>query len=146
MNWALVKPCTTPGDCLLADYDVQLQIESTLQHMGIILTTRYVKGHQDVDNPHLTWESRLNIAADKLATKARHCIKPKHRNEPFHYLPACKAYLLINNKVITRQHQKEIRNAWYTPELQKHLRRKFKWTSKVIKDIDWESVGRIRTG
>eukprot|EP00957_Ditylum_brightwellii_P101323 7721118-Ditylum_brightwellii.AAC.1 len=56
MNWAEKKPNTTPGEFLVADTDVQQQIEATLHKMGLDLKSLHMKGHQDnKGHKHLTW-------------------------------------------------------------------------------------------
>eukprot|EP00957_Ditylum_brightwellii_P026831 2028943-Ditylum_brightwellii.AAC.1 len=70
--------------------------------MGITFQTNHVKGHQDIEETtakdhqqrirkgqdrkmELSWEAALNIAADKLASKARKKIAPKMRKEQILY-------------------------------------------------------------
>eukprot|EP00957_Ditylum_brightwellii_P002894 221649-Ditylum_brightwellii.AAC.1 len=97
-----LRSIKTANECLTPDYDVQAQIEATYNSMGITLKKNHVKGHQDREETtakdyqqrirkgqgrkkELSWEATLNIAADKLATKARKMIAPKMRKEQILY-------------------------------------------------------------
>ena len=57
---------------LKADYDIQMQIMETIRTLDIEIPTLHVKGHQNdhAEIHKLSYEARLNIKADILATKA----------------------------------------------------------------------------
>eukprot|EP00957_Ditylum_brightwellii_P165815 12624439-Ditylum_brightwellii.AAC.1 len=72
MQWVNIRVVLKPSLTLAAAFDVQLQIEHTLQQLDILWSTHHVKGHQSSQN--LTWEAQLNNRADALATEARSAI------------------------------------------------------------------------
>jgi hypothetical protein len=63
---------TSPFEYLKADYDVQMQIIQTLKDIGTDIPTIHVHGHQDdiKSNSLLSYQVKLNIRADTLATQA----------------------------------------------------------------------------
>ena len=128
----------------MADMDVQLQIEETFAELNFEVETNHVKGHQD-DNKttetttgsctqqqgrkkeeHLTWQAKLNILADRLATQACERLYTMTTHTQFQMLPAAKLYLFVNDKPITRKLQQELCNALMTQDLQEHITERFK--------------------
>ena len=157
IHWAEQRSIRSPSECIQPDADVQLQIEALYQEMGDVIKTHHVKGHQDDKGPgadkddtgerlkKLSWEARLNIQADKLATKCRREISQQDLEEPQHLFPACQAHLKIDGVVITRSIKEAIREAWNTKDLRKHYNKKHKWTNQIMNTIDWEVSGRLLT-
>eukprot|EP00957_Ditylum_brightwellii_P120309 9179895-Ditylum_brightwellii.AAC.1 len=82
--------------------DVQLQIEETFGQLNLQVQAHHVKGHQDwgttakatksttKKKPLLSWQAKLNIEADKLATEACAELYDKSLEDQFHSLPAAK--------------------------------------------------------
>ena len=124
-------------DFLKADYDVQMQIMDTIREMDIVIPTSHVKGHQD-SKKHLSYEARLNIQADLLATRAwqRHFTGHKH----VHY-PASQCSFYINNQVITRAYRKTMRRAYASHHTSTYLHEKYKWDDAQCESVDWYSHG-----
>eukprot|EP00978_Attheya_sp_CCMP212_P010158 scaffold24367_cov73-Attheya_sp.AAC.2 len=120
-----------------ADYDVQMQIMDTIREMDIVIPTSHVKGHQD-SKKHLSYEARLNIQADLLATRAwqRHFTGHKH----VHY-PASQCSFYINNQVITRAYCKTMRRAYASHHTNTYLHEKYKWDDAQCESVDWYSHG-----
>ena len=127
-------------DFLKPDYDVQMQIMQTIRELDTVMPTLHVKGHQDKDIPEseLSYEARLNIQADILATRAWKHHKCGHKH--VHY-PASECSLFINNKVITRAYRVQMRRAYSSHNTREYLMDKFHWSSDTITTIDWYSHG-----
>eukprot|EP00978_Attheya_sp_CCMP212_P005926 scaffold13219_cov61-Attheya_sp.AAC.2 len=58
---------------LKADYGMQMKIMNTLRELNTVISTSHVKGHKDdalltSSKKYLSYEARLNIKADLLAT------------------------------------------------------------------------------
>ena len=122
---------------LKADYDVQMQIMDTLREMDTEIPTSHVHGHQD-STQLLSYEARLNIQADLLATRAWQ--KHYKGHDHVHY-PASKCSFYINDQVITRAYRKTMRRAYASHHTSTYLQGKYNWDDKLIKSIDWYSHG-----
>eukprot|EP00957_Ditylum_brightwellii_P036520 2766280-Ditylum_brightwellii.AAC.1 len=138
----------------MANMDVQLHIEATFADLNLEVATNHVKGHQDINTPkenthsksmlhqgstgekNLTWQAKLNIQADRLATQACEHLYTMTTHTQFQMLPAAKVYLFINDKPITRNLQQELCNAWTTQDLQEHITEKFKWRKNTANLVD----------
>ena len=72
----------------------------------------FVKGHQNIKNPKVKWEARLNHEADALATQAHHQdIRPG-------YLPkGYRVLLYIQDEPVTTKYNAEIIRAAHTPDI-----------------------------
>jgi hypothetical protein len=114
MQWFTERDICTPNSHLSPDDDVQSQIEDTMRALKANLPSHWVKGHQEPkEGEELTWEAKLNIAADELANEARQ--ETADDLDEFYQYPASKIMLYIKGKPITRNTAKELRNAWMTP-------------------------------
>ena len=124
--------------------DIQLQINETLKELNVQYSSAHVKGHQDRTNTlsSLTWEARLNIRADSLATTAKEEITHSNKStNPISY-PASKINLYIDDNLITKHYPKAILRAHTTGAMRQYLEKKFKWDTQVCDTIDWFSYGR----
>eukprot|EP00957_Ditylum_brightwellii_P157424 11981214-Ditylum_brightwellii.AAC.2 len=117
----------TPTQYTLPDWDAQMSISHTLAQLHLFLPSKHVYGHQDTCNrpnsmynttqstadnnkihnsykkqkKKLSWETKLNIQADELATQAINALlSKKPTKDTFHYLPHAKINLTIDNKPI----------------------------------------------
>eukprot|EP00978_Attheya_sp_CCMP212_P019720 scaffold55509_cov43-Attheya_sp.AAC.1 len=106
---------------LKADYDVQMQIIQTLHAIGIELPTLHVHGHPDknTESKNLTYEAKLNIEADLLATRAwQHHYK---HQEHVHY-PASQCTLYINKLAVNRSYRSYLRRAYASHDTREYIR------------------------
>eukprot|EP00957_Ditylum_brightwellii_P176870 13472749-Ditylum_brightwellii.AAC.1 len=62
----------------MPDYDIQAQIEQVLTDLQAMWPIAHIKGHQTGWN--LSWEAKLNIEADALATDAKEVLSMQARN------------------------------------------------------------------
>jgi hypothetical protein len=100
MQWFQERDINTPNSHLSPDNDVQSQIEATMQELQTTFPSQWVKGHQEQkEGEELTWEAKLNIEADTLATEARN--ETSTDSNIFHQYPASKIMLYINGTPIT---------------------------------------------
>jgi hypothetical protein len=140
MQWFQERDINTPNSHLSPDNDVQSQIEATMHKLQITFPSQWVKGHQEPkDGEELTWEAKLNIEADALATEARN--ETSNDSIIFHQYPRSKIMLYINGTPITRNLAKEIRNAWTTQDLREFMTEHFGWETTTGDTIDWYSHG-----
>ena len=125
---------------LKADYDIQMQIMETIRTLDIEIPTLHVKGHQNdhAEIHKLSYEARLNIKADILATKAWQ--KHKKGHDFIHY-PASQCSLTVRKEAITRNYRPYMRTLTSSIHTREYLTRKFQWTSAECENIDWYSHG-----
>jgi hypothetical protein len=131
---------TSPFEYLKADYDVQMQIIQTLHAIGTEIPTIHVKGHQDDSKSPsiLTYQAKLNIRADTLATQA---YQKYYRHQPHVHYPASKCTLYINKLAVNRSYRAYLRRAYASHDTRAYLTDKFKWSRAQCENIDWYSHG-----
>eukprot|EP00957_Ditylum_brightwellii_P124268 9472653-Ditylum_brightwellii.AAC.1 len=109
-----------------------IQIEEIFAEIKFSLISHHVKGHQDkLSKPSntknnedkdkkkdqkITWQAKLNIRADQLATEAKKELYNKSVKTNFTILPAAKAYLCIGTLPIMRHIREAITLAWSTQD------------------------------
>eukprot|EP00957_Ditylum_brightwellii_P203506 15334905-Ditylum_brightwellii.AAC.1 len=82
--------------------DIQLQIEDILRAMNFTISSHHMKGHQGKAKTNetedrtktkdrSTWQAKLNIQADQLATQACNKLYNTTVKNNFNMLPAAKA-------------------------------------------------------
>ena len=104
-----------------------------------------VKGHQDnkkKETSCLTWQAQLNIIADSLATRAKYKLFKRRQQKCALLLPV-EAYLLIEDRPVTRAYQDEINSALSSPDLCDHMIKKYLWHTTTPDTINWELGGQI---
>eukprot|EP00957_Ditylum_brightwellii_P118125 9008889-Ditylum_brightwellii.AAC.2 len=99
MQWFLIRAILTSVATVQPDFDVQLQIKHILIKTGQAWPLQHVRGHQS--SPDLSWEAKLNIIADMLATEAQAQITLAIANHVQFQYPAVKIHLIINGNTIT---------------------------------------------
>eukprot|EP00957_Ditylum_brightwellii_P046200 3505608-Ditylum_brightwellii.AAC.1 len=92
-KWMNIRVVLTPSSCMQADMDIHFQIEEYLQQLTHTLKAHHVKGHQT--GPNLTWETKLNNRADKLATEAQKQSIVSQKTGATMKYPACKAHVQV---------------------------------------------------
>ena len=125
--------------------------------LGTSFSSQHVKDHQDrskqptwsniatkpTKEAVLSWEAKLNIEADCLATVARKD-KMNQSKTTWIQFPACRAHLYISNRQITRQMKKTTRTAWNLVEVKKDYKTRFGWTNTTFAMIDFGASSRSR--
>eukprot|EP00957_Ditylum_brightwellii_P101501 7734777-Ditylum_brightwellii.AAC.1 len=99
------------------DFDVQIQLEELLTQLKVTWPMKHVKGHQQgQDTP---WEAKINNLTDQLATQTRNSLTTAAKKIQPPLYCASHIMLTINNKVITRQHEKDIQHAFTNTKMKK---------------------------
>ena len=133
-NKAVIKKVTqeTPLNPLQSEWEL---LEATRRQVcQRKLNIKFVKGHQNLQNPKTTWEAKLNHKADRLAAQAHQ--QPTH---PGYLPPGYKVILYIQDEPITTKYSQEIIRASHTPEIREYYRKKYKWTDDIMETLDWEA-------
>ena len=123
--------------------DLILSIKTQINHFTedpvLEIVTLLTKPQAQVSS--LTWLQRLVILTQRMSTTALHSIPP---NKTF---PLCnptdegRAYLYINNSLITKKFHTAITRAWCTSDLRMYITHKFKWPLMTCDTLDWYSLG-----
>jgi hypothetical protein len=121
-----------------------MTLQKILQDIPGEIEIHHVKGHQDKKKQknRRTWQEQLNIIADHLATKAKYRVYNKRQQQNLLLDPA-EAYLLIGKKPVTRAYKDNINSALTSPELRKHMLKKYGWKTTIPDMINWELGGLI---
>eukprot|EP00957_Ditylum_brightwellii_P193506 14735430-Ditylum_brightwellii.AAC.1 len=126
----------------------------------MMIPSLHVKGHQDrqqvnkestggrnnsktITSQKLTWEAKVSIRADKLATNVKEEITLNEKIQKQDLFPACDTHLIINKQAITRNIKPSIRKAWSNTNLRKEYIKRFKWKQTTYDNVDWDAVGCI---
>ena len=122
---------------LTADYDVLHEIAVTFEAWTTPISMQHIEAHQDAKKPEheLTVPARLNIRADKLATKAIEQAQPDRTPSMF---PHAGAMLVSAKGPITRKLPQTIRYDIGAEMLLERLRTKYEWTARTEGQIDWD--------
>jgi hypothetical protein len=118
------------------DFDILdgiVQLWRQLLHDKVNITMKHIKGHQDKTTSSLSDHAKLNIAADKLATKS---LSIRGRVEKINPIPI--ATLFMNHLQIASSHKKILRQSYLSIELRDHLNTSNKWKSNTIDLIWWD--------
>jgi hypothetical protein len=62
----------SPKACMASEFDLEITISNTLEELPLNIELHHVKSHQDKPQPtliRLSWEARLNVLCDRLATQ-----------------------------------------------------------------------------
>jgi hypothetical protein len=139
-------PTPEPRTFLNADFDLDMQIKATLNHLQIRTKDEHIRSHQDDDPTHpegpLPWKVQINSHCDVIATDAlRRQINPGLL-VPF--LPASRVSLAINRRTITSKLPSQLRHLGgssfpYTNQKSQvqHLCRIHNWRPAQVQQIDW---------
>jgi ribonuclease HI len=129
-----MKP--TCKDYYSADFDIIDEIRvlwKKLQGQQIELYINHIKGHQDRQNNKLSNDAKLNIEADKLATKSL-SIKQQMKSPP----ALANASLEINNLLVTYKHKHILRKLYHSMQLREYMVEVNNWSDKDPDNIWWE--------
>eukprot|EP00978_Attheya_sp_CCMP212_P031133 scaffold116596_cov73-Attheya_sp.AAC.1 len=129
---------TSSFEYLKVDYDVQMQIIQTIHAIGIELPTLHVHGHQDknTEPKNFTYEVKLNIEADLLATNAW---QHHYKHQEYVHYPASQCTLYINKLAVNRSYRTYLCRAYASHDTRDYLMDKFKWDQAQCERIDWYS-------
>ena len=129
----------SPRRFLTAEIDIEMQIIDTMQQLQMeICEIIHVPGHQDEKETfeNLTWESKMNVYCDQLATKELIQIKQPSRHIPM--LPASRITLKIHGYIITHHIPRQIQQLWGKQQQRIYLSKHHKWTLNQFEEIDWQ--------
>eukprot|EP00957_Ditylum_brightwellii_P039048 2951196-Ditylum_brightwellii.AAC.1 len=129
-----------PSQNTQADYDAHMTLQKIMQELTGEMEIIHVKGHQDnkkKETPRLTWQAQLSIIVDSLATRAKYKLFYRRQKKCALLIPA-EAYLLIEERPVTRAYQDEINSALSLPDLCDHMIQKYSWHTTTPDTINWE--------
>ena len=124
-------------DMVALEADVLLAIRHELRKNGKKGHFHHVKGHQDEEMKFssLSREAKYKVLCDEQATTALSNKDPTK-------LPykGSQAMLTINGEWITSNYEQKLTDAATTPELEKYIKEKFKWSNEDYACIDWKVI------
>ena len=131
-NTSLLRGLVHP---LIADFHVLHKIAVAFEAWTTPISMHHIAAHQDTKNPEheLTVPARLNVCADRLATKA---IVTAPSNRTPLMLPNAGAMLLSRNRPITRKLPQTLRYDIGAEALLVRLWTKYDWTAQIEQQID----------
>jgi RNase H len=121
------------------DADLLRQImeeNKILQLLGIFVTFKHVRGHQDRLRRELTLPEQLNVAADHLATSAL-----RIRHVPTITLPSLRVKMTMDDKQITASYTTIMREAYTSIDLRNHLKISNNWSDNIMETLWWKPLG-----
>jgi hypothetical protein len=130
-------------DALKPEFDLLIAILRTRQELqrrtARLAQAKHVKGHQDetTREEDLSPQARLNIAADRLASKAMKNVLAKDRALAITVNPHCKAYLLNEGKVWTRAEMELLRWKKHDLMLSEYHEKSMGIDEKTLHQINW---------
>ena len=132
-----------PNQTTDAHMDIQLEISYYLEQLNLTLSSNHVKGHQNKSKSAtlLSWEEKLNVRADQLATFMRLKLERKGVSQEI-CMPHSRINLFINNKLITKRFGRAMMRAWTTQDLRVYLENKYNWGSTICDELDWFALDR----
>ena len=124
-------------NALMAEYDVIQRLATVLDDAPSQLRMIHIKAHQDNDKPaeSLSVPARLNVMADKLATKA---LQEGLGTTIAGMLPGTEVLVHTAKGTITRRMAQTARYDKGAEEIRKHIQKKNEWTDNMMDSIDWE--------
>jgi hypothetical protein len=130
-----------PNDTLSSEWDVLHAIVRTLSAFPILPLISHVKGHQDRHMKYnlLPLEAQLNVDADEAATQYQETYGSSRYQVP--RITGNDAQLSINQRTVTYNYVKTLRNAYSYPCLLNYIGTKHQWSTAVLNTIDWVSLG-----
>jgi hypothetical protein len=123
-----------------ADADLLREIIDIIKSLGIdndYLTIHHVKGHQDRGTTVLNYDAYLNVTADSLAITALNSNNFMEEK----VLPKSIATLYINNRKVTSNHTKHMREAYQLINYKDHMKKSNNWNNEVWDSVWWEPHG-----
>ena len=131
---------TYPNCTLNSEFDLTEEIFRTHSQYHITATFCHVKGHQDNQHniEHLSIPARLNVFADKLAT--RFYKEGHHSSLRVYATPSHAAHLIIQGVSITNDYNKQLLRAYTEPQYIQYLQDKFQWDIPTVISIHWKAL------
>ena len=139
-NEHLQYEATYPNSTLAPEYDLTEEIYCTHRKYNIEATFCHVKGHQDDDQDidDLTLPARLNVYADRLASRFYKEGSPS--NPRVLMSPSHRAHLLIQGVSITNDYNYQLLRAHTEPHYIHYLQDKFGWDITTELEIHWKGL------
>jgi hypothetical protein len=132
-------------DVLDPEWDLLVEIQTTLRRQLPQVTLQYVKGHQDakVSYSRLSLLAQLNVDADKRASSYQ---RRYGAQRPFALMsPMTGVHLVTPQGTVTAKHKGEMRLRSTGPSLTGYLKTKNQWSDRVFTNINWEAHGKAIT-
>jgi len=141
-----------PRDSIQDDYDLYATIAHIIVELNPIkVELAHIKGHQDKakkatqnqneqPQPPLTLEAQLNIQCDAAAAKALSTDYKHGRHTPVLPLPPAYPHLYIQQCIIVRKIQQNLRDAAVTPNYRQYLMEKYQWTNRDCDNVNWNVI------
>jgi hypothetical protein len=105
-------PKLAPRQCLLSDFDLDLQIRDTLHQLRITPRSEHIHSHQEAtlqqQGEDLPWKVQINSRCDEIATDYLRRQSQPVTQVPF--LPASKVALVVNGTTITSRIPSQLRH------------------------------------
>ena len=132
-----------PNQMLLPHMDMLLAIKSHLNHLTVHYSIDYFKSPKKLIPilKHLPWQKRLETLTTRMAIKALDNICMDTPFPSQDVTSSGRAFLYINQKLITKHFHSAISRAWCTSDLRRYLTHKFNWDSQICDSLDWYSFG-----
>jgi hypothetical protein len=146
----LQQPQPPPRRYLLSDFDVDMQIRATIQHLGLTTTDEHIHSHQAPPQPGepIPWKTQINERCDAIATDHLERQTAPIINVPF--LPASIVQLNIRRRTITSRLPTQIRQlcgshfSYSNRKSQRqYLQRLHAWSPHIFQTIDWTAFDNI---
>ena len=136
-----------PNQMLQPHMDLMLAIVSHITSLNVIPNFQYVNLPTSMvaHSSTLKWQTHLETLALRMTTKALDSIKSDTPFQPYTTTPYGRAYLMINNALVTKQFHRAITRAWCTSDLRTYITNKFNWRPDICDDLDWCSFGSALT-
>ena len=131
-------PTAPLATVLHSEWDVLSALHRALQWYGTKPKIRWVKSHQDdmvFDKEAMPLNAYLNSEADELATIGLKRLQEKPR-VPMD--PDTVIQFHINNRTITRDFKRTIREIIHSIPLKKYYCKRFGWSNNIFDLIDWD--------
>ena len=124
-------------NALMAEYDVIQRLATILDEAPSHLWVIHIKVHQDNDTQteSLSVLARLNVLADKLATRA---LREGLGTMRAGMIPGTEVLVHTTKGTITRRMAQTARYDKGVEEIQKHIQKKNNCTNNTMDGIDWE--------
>jgi endonuclease/exonuclease/phosphatase family metal-dependent hydrolase len=141
----LRHPRPPPRTFLTADFDLDMQITDTLNHLDIRTRDEHIASHQEEPPPPedpLWWKVQLNSRCDAIATD--HLRRQTHPILSVPFLPASRVVLEVQRRTITSKLPSQLRHIGgssflYTNHKSQvdHLCRIHNWQVAQFHSVDW---------
>jgi hypothetical protein len=111
ISTSLARFYPSPRACLASEFDLEIAIRNSIQQLGLQITRKHVKGHQDDAESRLEvlpWPAQLNVVCDHLAS---HQLRISELDPTVLHNPYCHAYVTIRGESVMGQIRKALFDA-----------------------------------